>query len=245
MRRTLKNLAATAVLSLLLAAPATHAQIVTLATSGTIGIGEDPNGIFGSGPLLDGLPFSMSVSVDTALLYDRQSGTYYSHWTNYGRTAILTGALTIGGHTYSWNADSATARVSLVNAHSGTVPENDSVNILGNGTNSHDKYTVTASGSVYSTGGVSFLLDADPLQPRDLTHALRMAEVEGFSHFATVAPNGTRTYFSSRPELTRAVWAVSPVPEPSRLGMLLAGLAGFGYAARRRHRPQGRGQSSA
>jgi hypothetical protein len=234
MQRITHRVAAAAALILVLSAAPARADTMTLTTSGTIGYGYDNNGIFGVGTSLDGQAFWMTVTLYSESLNIKRTSDSTYHLSNASSTAVLTGRVTVGSHTYSWSSFDAGGNVDLVNNLTANRHGNDAVDISGGGTNKRDGFIVGAGSGLYSEF-VDFLTNVEPSRIIDFGPWLSDPSLSAGSRFSTVAPDGTRTYFSSSPGLSQAIWISSPVPEPTQLGMLVAGLAALAFAARRRH----------
>lgn len=202
---------------------AARADILTLQFSGTIGRSFDNNNLFGQGPVLDGLPFVLSVSVNSEGmdLAQPEPGIYtLSNWHGNLRSW---GEVTVAGHTYRWLTRQGSGQVNLTNTLSLYGGANDSMFIGAGGPNLFDGQ-VASAGGVVNSDRLPFLSTLSPFQDLDLTPLLRAPGVTSFADFVMDAPDGTRTYFGAASPLLTATWQALPVPAPAPVRLMLGGL---------------------
>jgi hypothetical protein len=188
--------------------------------------------------VLDGQAFSLSVSVDTAQL---------AHWTmpwpdtdwqemrsDPAGAAVATGQVTVGGRSYAWTIDDAQARLALAmrGPNSGTIP--DLATVAANGTGS-DGVSLSAMNEIHSASRQreAFIDNVDFSRDRVFDTGQTLVMSSAIFHAMLLPGQGSNdgdttllTWFQSAGTLETASWtSVSPVPEPGRAGMLLAGVA--------------------
>jgi hypothetical protein len=257
MKRSLKNLVAA--FTLIAAAVPCWAQatLITFATTGTIGTGLDELGLFvPAGGVLDGQKFSMSISIDTSRLMVNPptwppSQDMNDMITDPARAAIVTGEVTVTGHSYAWTIDHATAHVTMAQRGMRGETAPDIVSAGGFGNNARDGVSVSALSEMHATskGGGSDLLRTTQFDQNTTFNTFEPLVLSSSLFHAALLPgqagnNGDGamlTYFQSAGVLESAVWrSVSPVPEPGEAAMLVLGIGVLGLVARRRRNGQAR-----
>ena len=248
MKTSMIRLAAGAIVSI--AAFSARADTVTLATTGTVATGVDELGLFGSsGALLDGQAFSLSISVDTTGLMQNPSTWSYGATINEAiqdpsRPTRVTGAVSVGGHSYTWTiADAQLAHITLAAAGPGSQDRPDIASVGGYGAG-NDGVSVSATSELHtsSKGNETFVGATNFDQQRSFNTGQNLLLSSSLFHASLGAGEGNNagtttllTYFTSAGQLSSADWSyVTPVPEPDQVWMLLAGAGVIGWCRRRR-----------
>jgi hypothetical protein len=206
-----------------------QAEVVTVVTSGTIGSGTDYLGLFGTvGRNLSGLSYTQTISADLAQGYATGGNSHYLNLTN-PDTATLTGRTVVGGATYNWTVNGASAALQLSKFQGdGFTSYPDQIYLGGNTFNSPSNggVQVDIENSVYSTSR-SFVSNLNPGQQL-------IPSTNGLTNLSlfTVQNSGGSTTFYATSTLTYV--ALNPVPEPESWAMLVLGLGVMGALARRR-----------
>lgn len=261
MKTSMHHLAAVAIVSI--AASSAQAGTVTLATTGTVAAGIDELGLFGNrGGLLDGQVFSLSISIDTDGLVPQASswgagGTINEAIQDPLRPTRVTGAVSVGGHGYTWAvADAQLAHITLAAAGAGSQDRPDIASIGGYGiAGSGTRVSASSELHTSSKGNEPFIGATDFDQQRSFDTQQNLLLSSSLFHASLGPGEGSNvgattllTYFTSADRLGSATWSyVSPVPEPNQAWMLLAGAGVVAWYRRRTsarrnangHRPAG------
>jgi hypothetical protein len=202
---------------------ASAADLVTLTTRGTIAQGTDYSGVFTTpGSSLANLPFSLTVVADTSYLTDRylDGGGHIAEPDGIGVSLGFSGDLAIDGHHYEWRIDSGYGSVSLYSSAGGAAV---GISAYGAPALSVQVFLGSAHPATGLRDNTDFhqvieLTDAAPSDSYTVSFGLggtMQANQEGFNLVANP---------------TYAYWAPSPVPEPSRMAMWLAGAGALAWA---------------
>jgi Spondin_N/PEP-CTERM motif len=99
-----------------------------------------------------------------------------------------------------------------------------------------------AGSEAFDPAAAAFVGNNDLRTPQNSVVAFNFAELAAFNGLTTGAGYTFNTGLSANSEVYRISFGVTPVPEPGSLSMLMAGLLGVGFLARRRlgHDSQGR-----
>ncbi|MFL6676486.1 MAG: PEP-CTERM sorting domain-containing protein [Massilia sp.] len=236
MKPLLRALAAASVCAILSAPAQADSPVITFTMAGAIDYGRDDMNLFlapDAGPFLGGLPFTLSLSVDSGTLATLSSSPTETHLGS--ESASVKGELTVNGKTFTWTTDAGSAGIGL-NLGAG-FPDRQEARIDTAASRADGLY-VTASHEAYFFDPV--VTSTDIGQPIVFPQRLSgMALTSSFQVQGTGSQAWLSTWFTAN-QMTSAVWTVSPVPEPRQYGMLAAGLGAIAFMRRpalRRRRP--------
>lgn len=205
---------------------ASAADLITLTTRGTIAQGTDYSGVFTTpGSSLANLPFSLTIVADASYLTDRYvPGGHIAESEGIGVRLGFSGDLAIDGHDYRWQIDSGVGSLLLFSSAGG----------------------VTVGMSAYGAPALSMQVSLASAHPatglRDNTDFHQVIEITDAvpydSYTVSFGLGGTmqanQTGFNLVANPAYAYWAPSPVPEPSKVALWLAGAGALAWARRRR-----------
>lgn len=214
---------------------AAQAALIELSVQGIVAQGKDEAGLFSSpgGATIVGKPYTMSLTLDTAALSEWRSSTIHGAG-NAGAPVDFRGRLTVGGRSWDWTFDPSSSAAMMLGP-------GDSATMEGSGSPGWNR-TVAASIGIYPSGhaqpyftGLDFeqrIVFDDFVDPNGYSASFRLVDTTPRAPDDNGATTRETHILGTG---TQALWRVlSPVPEPARGGMLLAGAVVLGCARLRR-----------
>ena len=242
MNTILRALAATGVATILAAPAQAEAPVITFVSTGVIADGRDDRYMFlepGQAPWLAGLPYVLSLTIDTGTLETIAASETQTYLRNWGSTASVSAELRVNGKTFSWTIDNGNGEVGMNRAGEWFGERQDSAAVNVWGGDMLDGVFVEAGNRVWSDV-TPFMGSVDPAQNRSLP--VELPGVESLTYFSAThwtgdpGPAGPTVSTTFGARISHGWWVASPVPEPGQYAMLAAGLCALAVAWRRRPR---------